>query len=190
MLAGHPRGAGWEPRRRREKMQRAGERGHGQGQPIGHRVRQDDATDHRLGGRAGGAVRSPRRAAGRTVVWISGPPGSGKTTLAASYVQARRVQSVWYQVDSDDADPASFFHYLSHAARKLAAGHARDLPPFTARQASDVASFCAQVFPTALRVGSDAGRARARQFAGQSRPTARCTRRSKPASRRYRKAPA
>jgi LuxR family transcriptional regulator, maltose regulon positive regulatory protein len=84
--------------------------------------------------------------AARTVVWISGPPGSGKTTLAAGYVQARRVQCIWYQIDSDDADPASFFHYLSHAARKLAAGHARDLPPFTARQGSDIASFSRKFF--------------------------------------------
>jgi len=54
---------------------------------------------------------------GRSVVWISAPPGSGKTTLAASYVEARRLSSLWYQVDADDAYPASFFHYLNHAAR-------------------------------------------------------------------------
>jgi len=84
--------------------------------------------------------------AGRTVVWISGPPGSGKTTLAAGYVQARRLQSVWYQVDADDADPATFFHYLAHALHKLGAVRVRDLPVFTARHASDVASFSRKFF--------------------------------------------
>jgi ATP/maltotriose-dependent transcriptional regulator MalT/DNA-binding SARP family transcriptional activator len=92
---------------------------------------------------------------GRTVVWISGAPGSGKTTLAAGYVQARRVQCIWYQIDSDDGDPASFFHYLSHAARKLAAGHARDLPSFTARQGSDVASFSRKFFRQLFASGSE-----------------------------------
>jgi ATP/maltotriose-dependent transcriptional regulator MalT/DNA-binding SARP family transcriptional activator len=84
--------------------------------------------------------------AGRTVVWISGPPGSGKTTLAAGYVQARKLQSAWYQVDSDDADAATFFHYLAHAMRRLDATRARDLPVFTPRRGSDVASFTRKFF--------------------------------------------
>src|SRR5262245_65916204 len=58
-------------------------------------------------------------APGRTVSWISGLPGSGKTTLAASYVENRGFRCLWYQVDPDDADVATFFHYLRHAARKL-----------------------------------------------------------------------
>ncbi|HEX7271271.1 MAG TPA: BTAD domain-containing putative transcriptional regulator [Casimicrobiaceae bacterium] len=84
--------------------------------------------------------------AGRTVVWISGPPGSGKTTLASGYVQARRLPYVWYQIDADDADPATFFHYLGHAVRKLGAARARDLPQFATRHASDVASFSRKFF--------------------------------------------
>ena len=58
-------------------------------------------------------------APGRTVAWISGPPGAGKTTLAASYVEARHYRCLWYQVDADDADVATFFHYLGQAASKL-----------------------------------------------------------------------
>jgi ATP/maltotriose-dependent transcriptional regulator MalT/DNA-binding SARP family transcriptional activator len=64
---------------------------------------------------------------GRTIAWISGPPGAGKTTLAASYVEARGYRCLWYQLDADDADVATFFHYLGHAARKLDAGAPAEL---------------------------------------------------------------
>jgi len=83
---------------------------------------------------------------GRSVVWISGPPGSGKTTLAATYLKSRGLQSVWYQLDADDADPASFFHYLRHAAAKVLGTRARDLPAFSPQHAADVSSFARAFF--------------------------------------------
>ena len=50
------------------------------------------------------------------LVWVSAPPGAGKTTLAASYVRWLGISDCWYQVDSGDADPASLFYYLARLA--------------------------------------------------------------------------
>lgn len=83
---------------------------------------------------------------GRTVAWISGPPGAGKTSLAASYAEVRRLRTLWYQVDADDADVATFFHYLGRAARKLDAARAKDLPAYKPHYAADLASFSRKYF--------------------------------------------
>lgn len=83
---------------------------------------------------------------GRTVAWISGSPGSGKTSLAASYVEARRLRCLWYQVDPDDADVATFFHYLGHAARKLDGARAREQSAAAARHGPELASYARSFF--------------------------------------------
>jgi ATP/maltotriose-dependent transcriptional regulator MalT len=82
----------------------------------------------------------------RTMAWISGPPGSGKTTLAASYVESRRLRSLWYQVDPEDDDIATFFHYLGHAARRLDGGRAREYPVFAAAEGTEVGAFARKFF--------------------------------------------
>lgn len=51
-------------------------------------------------------------------IWMSAPAGSGKTYLIASYLAARDLPGLWYQVDESDADAASFFYYLGLAARR------------------------------------------------------------------------
>ena len=63
----------------------------------------------------------------RSAVASHPPPGAGKTTLIASYLSARRLQSLWYQVDEGDEDLATFFYYLGQAAPK----RKRSLPLFT-----------------------------------------------------------
>ena len=56
------------------------------------------------------------RAGQRPVTWVWAPPGSGKTTMVASYLAARRHRVLWYQMDEGDADVATFFYYLGGAA--------------------------------------------------------------------------
>jgi ATP/maltotriose-dependent transcriptional regulator MalT len=100
---------------------------------------------------------------GRTVAWISGSPGSGKTSLAASYVEARRLRCLWYQVDPDDADVATFFHYLGHAARKLEGARAREQSVAAARHGSELASYARSFFRQLFRPRQRTARAGSRQ---------------------------
>ena len=81
----------------------------------------------------------------RTIAWISAPPGFGKTTLAASYVEARNYRWAWYQVDADDDDGETFLHYLVHAMRKLR-GEEPGLPVFGPEHRDDVAAFSRRFF--------------------------------------------
>jgi len=81
---------------------------------------------------------------GGTVIWIAAPAGSGKTTLVASYLQARRLRAVWYRIDAADADPASFFHDLAQAAGSRRRADA--LPPFTAEYLAGLEVFARNWF--------------------------------------------
>jgi ATP/maltotriose-dependent transcriptional regulator MalT len=65
------------------------------------------------------------------VIWISGPGGSGKTTLVSSYLDSRNLSCLWYQLDEGDKDPATFFYYLSKAAKKAFSHKKSSLPLFT-----------------------------------------------------------
>jgi len=66
-----------------------------------------------------------------SVVWISGPAGSGKTTLVSSYLEARGLSHLWYQVDSGDADLATFFYYLGLAVQKVSPNRRKPMPLLT-----------------------------------------------------------
>jgi len=74
-------------------------------------------------------------------VWIAGPPGMGKTTLVATYLESRAVPCVWLQLDSGDADPATFAHFLGAAAALIAPRRALRLPLPSADELRDVPGF-------------------------------------------------
>jgi len=65
------------------------------------------------------------RARGGQLLWVSAPCGAGKTSLVASWLEARGLRALWISVDPGDADPASLFYYLATAGRELGAS---DLP--------------------------------------------------------------
>jgi ATP/maltotriose-dependent transcriptional regulator MalT len=71
------------------------------------------------------------RARNRPTVWISGPAGCGKTTLASTYLSARKIPCLWYRLDESDNDVASFFYYMGLASRRSARGKGKPLPLLT-----------------------------------------------------------
>jgi len=67
----------------------------------------------------------------RPVVWTSAPPGSGKTTLVGSYLDARGLPCLWYQMDERDSDVATFFYYMGLAAQRAAPRKRKPMPLLT-----------------------------------------------------------
>lgn len=84
-------------------------------------------------------------------VWIDAVPGSGKTTLAVSWLQARARPCLWYQVDAGDADLATFFHYLGQAVRHAAPRHKRPLPHLTPEYLGSLEIFTRHLFEEIFR---------------------------------------
>lgn len=79
-------------------------------------------------------------------IWVNGPPGSGKTTLVASWIDARQQPALWYQIDSGDADLSTFFYYLGQAARPFARKGTKPLPLLTPEFLGDVQAFARRFF--------------------------------------------
>lgn len=64
-----------------------------------------------------------------TAIWVQGPPGAGKTVLAASWAQSRKLPVLWNQLDVRDSDVATFITNLSDC---LGGGEGRQpLPSLT-----------------------------------------------------------
>ena len=77
------------------------------------------------------------------VVWITGPGGAGKTSLLSTFIEARGLDCIWYQVDASDADLASFAHYLRLAVRDYPG---EPLPAFSAADYVELEAFARRFF--------------------------------------------
>ena len=91
-------------------------------------------------------VRLDEARAERRAVFAIGPPGAGKTTVVASWLDARSIRGIWFQVDAGDADLATFFHYLSQAAAAYTRKQQRPLPALTPEYLHDVRGFARRFF--------------------------------------------
>jgi LuxR family maltose regulon positive regulatory protein len=80
------------------------------------------------------------------IVWIHGPPGAGKTTLASSYIAERSLRHLWYQLDAGDGDLATFFHYLGVAVAGAAPRPRKPLPHLTAEYLAGLPVFARRFF--------------------------------------------
>ena len=81
----------------------------------------------------------------KPIIWIYAPPGAGKTTLINSYIESRKLQCLWYQMDSSDKDPATFFHYMGIAAAR-ASIRKEPLPHLTPEYLPGLRTFTREYF--------------------------------------------
>ncbi len=80
------------------------------------------------------------------VVWVGGPPGCGKTTLVASYLDHAQASCLWYQLDEGDADVATFFYYLGLAAAEHGGSAHEPLPLLTPEYHAGLGVFTRRYF--------------------------------------------
>jgi DNA-binding SARP family transcriptional activator len=82
----------------------------------------------------------------RQVIWVSGPAGSGKTTLICSYIDTHKLPCLWYQVDEGDTYPATFFYFLGQAAKRASPRFRKPLPLLTPEYLQDIPTFTYRYF--------------------------------------------
>ncbi len=101
---------------------------------------------------AGGALKRERlfeqinKARAKPVIWITGPAGSGKTTLASSYIEAQKLPCLWYQVDGGDVELPNFFYYMGLAARKANPRKRKPMPLLTPEYMLGIPTFTRRYF--------------------------------------------
>ncbi len=84
--------------------------------------------------------------AGKRVLWLSSPAGSGKTSLVASYLVERNKNIIWYQLDSVDGDVASFFHHMALCIKNAYPKKRGMLSDFTSEYLGGLPAFSVNYF--------------------------------------------
>ena len=84
----------------------------------------------------------------KSAICVVGPPGAGKTTVVATWLDSRDTPGLWYQVDPGDADAATLFYYLREAALPYAGKGRQSLPLLTPEYQHDIEGFSRRFFRT------------------------------------------
>ncbi|MBW2465929.1 MAG: hypothetical protein JRF02_01385 [Deltaproteobacteria bacterium] len=79
------------------------------------------------------------------LIWVSGPAGSGKTTLVSSYIENHDLDHLWYKIDSTDIDFTSFYFNMLLACKKNGLKH-DNLPEFTSEYRLNIPEFSYNFF--------------------------------------------
>lgn len=74
-------------------------------------------------------------------IWVTGPPGAGKTTCVSNYLHVRKLPGIWYQLDINDNDLASFFFHMRIAAQTSVKAKSIDLSLLTSEYLTDIEGF-------------------------------------------------
>ena len=80
--------------------------------------------------------------ASQPATWVWGPPGAGKTTLVATYNErVAGSTTLWLQLDAQDADAATFAHFLGLALAAASPRGRRLLPQPSADDLRDTPAY-------------------------------------------------
>ncbi|MFU8770513.1 MAG: hypothetical protein ACNA7H_12295, partial [Desulfotignum sp.] len=82
----------------------------------------------------------------QSALWISGPAGSGKTTLVNSFLDTEGIDCIWYGVDQTDLDIASFFYYMGKAWEASFPAASASLPLLTPEFLREISIFTKRFF--------------------------------------------
>ncbi|MBU2514583.1 hypothetical protein KJ966_24935 [bacterium] len=89
-----------------------------------------------------------RKSRNKSVVWIGGPAGAGKTTVVGGYLEKIKISHCYYQIDDSDDDVASFFFNMRMAAQESGFSSPDNLPFFTPEYTLGLPAFCRRFFQT------------------------------------------
>ena len=83
-----------------------------------------------------------------SLLWLSAPGGSGKTTLVRTFLEQKGLQGIWYQADSGDGDFSSFLYYMGIAGEQAAPDKATSFPVFKPEYQNNIENFIRLYFRT------------------------------------------